>query len=370
MKHLKIYKVLIKSSIAAAVLIFAGSVGGTTYFLYTKSKKPPVAYELFSPEIADIKKTILVPGKIVPHEEIKIKPKIPGIIGEINVQVGDEVKKDQVLSKINVVPEPSLLNDAYNRYNKAKIGLLDAERGLHRSDMLHSNSEQIISTKDFQKAEKDYQIAKSELEAAQSNLKIVEEGGFDRQGAANHSLVRSTISGTILEIPVKVGDTIIQSNNFNEGTTIAVVADMRSLIFEGDVDESEVHKLHKGMQLRLSIGAIENKKIDAVLSHIAPKGDDKREGQVKFKIKADIKIPPGIFLRAGYSANAEIILAERKNVLSVDESCLKFDGEHKPYVDVRREGNKFIRSYVELGLSDGIRMEVLRGLSLNDEIKR
>jgi len=362
------YKIIKIILIGVLILLMGGSFGWTFLYLHEKSQKPAEVHKAYSPTIMDLKNTVLVAGMIIPREEIMIKPKIPGIISKIYVQPGDCVKKDVVLAKISVVPDQSLLNEGYNRYNKAKINLLEAKQKLNRRKLLHNNNKPSVSTENFENVKFEYEIAKSDLEAAKNNLKIIKEGGRDING--NQSLIRSTISGTILEVPVKVGDTIIQSNTFNEGTTIAIVADMKTLVFEGDVDESDVGKIKEGMILQLKIGAIENREVNATLVYIAPKGNNiQNEGQVKFKIKADIEFPPDILIRAGYSANAEIILAERKSVLSINESCLKFDKQQRPYVELQVNNQHFERRDVKLGLSDSIHVEILEGLSLNDKIK-
>lgn len=364
------YKIFIKILICALVVFIVGSAGGTAYLLYNNSKKPDEKYATGQPFRADIQDTVIVSGKIVPKEEIKIKPKIPGIIGEIRVEPGDTVSRNDVLAKITVVPDQTLLNEGYNRCKTAKVRLVEAEQHLDRCKKLHKDAYRSISTEDLEAAEFEYKNAKIEVDAAENNLKIIKEGAFLRQNTGeDQTLIRATIGGTILEVPIKVGDTIIQSNTFNEGTTIAVVADMQTMVFEGEIDESEVDRLKEGMLLRLKVGAIEDHIIDAVLSHIAPKGNIEKEGQVKFKIMADIKAQPDITLRAGYSANAEIILARRKNVLSVNESSLCFDHKQRPYVEVLRNDQTFEKRYVKIGLSDGIHIEIIKGLTVNDTIK-
>lgn len=365
------YKIFIKILISALIVFIIGSAGGTAYLLYNNSQKPVEKHTTGQPTMADIQDTVIVSGKILPREEIKIKPKIPGIVGEIRVEPGDRVSRNDALAKILVVPDQALLNEGYNRCKTAKVRLLEAEQHLDRCKKLHRDAYRSISTEDLEDAEFEYKNAKIEVDAAENNLKIIKEGGFFQPDTGeDQTLIRATIGGTILEVPVKVGDTIIQSNTFNEGTTIAVIADMQTMVFEGEIDESEVDKLQEGMSLRLKVGAIEDHIIDdAVLSHIAPKGNIEKEGQVKFKIMADIKTPPDITLRAGYSANAEIVLAERKNVLAVNESCLRFDHDQRPYVEVLREDQTFEKRYVTIGLSDGIHIEIIKGLTANDTIK-
>lgn len=361
-------KRLLFLSVPLFILCFAGSAVGLVWFFYTKSEKAIQIFEICSPEIRDIRQTILVPGTIVPNEEIQIKARIPGIIKEILVHPGDRVLKEQVIAKIEVVPDQLLLNESYNSYSKAHIRFLEAKKTLDRRKLLHANS-QAISTEELDKAEYEFQSAKSDLEFAKNNLNYIKQGVGRPDDVTNHTLIRSTIAGTIIEVPVRVGDTIIQSNTFNEGSTIAVVADMTALVFEGDVEEANVGKLKKGMMLGLKIGAVENQRINAILKFISPKGKVETEGQVKFKIRADIETVHGIIIRAGYSANAEIILCQRKEVLSINEASLKFDKYQAPYVELETGNQSFERRGVKLGLSDGIHAEIVEGLSIDDRIK-
>ena len=340
------------------------------YLFYKNSNQTVERHRTGHPSRTDIQNTVIVSGKIVPKEEIKIKPKIPGIIDEIDVAPGDRVSRNDVLAKIQVVPDQALLNEGYNRCKTAKVRLLEAEQHLARCRKLHKNGYRSISTEDLESAEFECKNAKIAVQSAENNLKIIKEGAFlQKDTSEDQTLIRATIAGTVLEVPVKVGDTIIQSNTFNEGTTIAVVADMQTMVFEGEIDESDVDKLKEGMQLRLKVGAVEDHMINADLSHIAPKGTIEKEGQVKFKIIANIQPQPNITLRAGYSANAEIVLAERKNVLAINESSLQFDKNQRPYVEVRIDNQTFKKRYVKIGLSDGIHIEITEGLSLNDTIK-
>lgn len=351
------------------LFLFAGSLAGTVYFLQQKSHKPAKDYTTFTPEIGDIYKTILVSGKIVPKEEIKIKTTVPGIVKKILVEPGQSVTNGQVLAKISIVPDPALLNEAYHRLKKATIYIEDAKQKLERKKNLYQTEDQIISKEEVEQAQIEYKIAQSELAAAENNIEIIKEGDLSSDHLElNRTFVSSTISGMVLDVPVKIGDTIIQSNDFNEGTTIATVADMSQMIFEGDVDESDIGKINEAMTLKLKVGAIEKKEIDATLTYISPKGFQRSEGQVKFRIKADIKIRPDVFLRAGYSANAQIVLEERKKVLSINESCLQFDQQQTPYVQLEEKDKSVTRRNVKLGLSDGIRVEILEGLSLNDKV--
>ena len=350
------------------LMAVSGSFVMATYYLYQKSKTPPVVVKTCSPEYTDIRQIVLVSGSVVPREEVKITPKIPGIIQRVDVQPGDEVEEDQVLAELRVVPDQALLNEGYNRLRKAKINLMEAERKLKRRKFLRDSNYSSMSTEDFEKAKFEHELAVTDLKAAENNLQIIKEGGFGLEDTKNQTLIRATISGMVLDVPVKVGDTVIESNTFNEGTTIATIADMQSLIFEGVIDESDVGKIACGMKLKLKLGAVENKEIDAMLTYIAPKGKSENEGQVQFQIKAEITPDPDIFIRAGYSANAQIVLEERRHVLSIDEKYLKFEGD-MPYVELQKNDQTVERRNIKLGLSDGLHVEIVDGLTEKDKIK-
>jgi len=264
-----------------------------------------------------------------------------------------------------VIPDMGRLSDAESRVKKAEIALADAERGLGRQQQLFA--EGTTPRADLDRAQVAVDDAKEELLAGRSALDIVRTGTSDRVAKAATTLVRSTIAGMVLEVPVKVGNSVIQANNFNDGTTIASVANMSDMIFEGKVDESEVGKIRPGMELVLTVGALPEEKIHAALEHIAPKGKEEN-GAIQFEIRAAVEIRSDLFLRANYSANADIVLDKRENVLAIDEGLLQFDGE-QPYVEVETAPQTFERREVVTGLSDGIKIEIVSGLSADDKVK-
>lgn len=325
-------------------------------------------FETASPVIGDIEQVTVASGTIVPRKEIKIKPLVAGIIDEIRIQPGDVVRKGTVLARIRIVPNLEKLNEAENRLNKATIHYNDAKQELERQQKLYNK--QLISQSEYKRYEIQFQTAKTDLEAAQNNLKLVKEGVAKQDTAENNTLVESTVNGMILEIPVEEGATVVETSAFNEGTTIATVADMNALVFEGKIDESEVGKLQEGMALTLTIGAIEKQEFKATLEYIAPKGNKEGDGAVQFQIKAAVKPEEGVLIRAGYSANAKIVLAKKENVLTLPESLLIYDKEQQPYVEVEVGEQQFERRDLELGLSDGMNVEILSGITLEDKIKK
>lgn len=346
-------------------LLFVVAVVATGVFLYRKSQVKPVVYQTASPTRTDLVKKTVATGAVVPRTEVLIKPLISGIIEELYVEAGQQVKQGDLIAKIRVIPNMVSLSNAESRVNKARIALADAEREYRRSQTLASDG--TIAQADFQKAEIAFEQAKEEVKAAEDNLDIVRKGTSQRVASASTTIVKSTLTGTVLEVPLEVGNSVIEANNFNDGTTIAAVADMDDMIFEGKVDESEVGKIESGMELQLTIGAIPDKKIRATLEHIAPKGKEEN-GAIQFEIRAALEPREDILIRANYSASADIVLEKREGVLAIDEGLLQFEKE-KPFVEVETTPQKFERRDVTTGLSDGLRIEIVSGLSESDKVK-
>ena len=338
----------------------------TLWYLYQKSAEKPVAFVIEKPERRDIVKKTVANGSVVPRQEILIKPQVSGIIKEIYVEAGDTVAKDQVLAKIQIIPDMVGLTNAENRVRRARIGVEDAQRTFDRNKPLLDKG--VISDAEFQTYQIALENAQEELRGAEDNLDIVREGVARSSSGATLTLVRSTINGMVLDVPVKEGNSVIEANNFNEGTTIASVADMNDLIFEGKLDESEVGKVRLGMPIVLTIGAIDDATWEAELEYIAPKGVEE-EGAIQFEIRAAVKLDEGQRLRAGYSANADIVLDQRDSVLSIPESVITFNkAGDSAFVDVR-QGEGWEKTYVRTGLSDGIHIEVLDGIGADTELK-
>ncbi len=352
-----------KIAIALIVLMFIGTLG----YLALKGVSHDVVYETISLQQDTIRKRTMATGTIVPRKEVEIKPQsISGIIEEIYVEEGQLVKKGDEIAKIAIVPNEVNLNGAVSRLNMAKITFQNAEVNYNRDlDLL---KKEVIARLDFEKTELAYQNAREELKAAQNNLQLIRTGASSSQKSSN-TLIRSTIDGMVLNVPVKIGNSVIASNNFNDGTTIASVADMGEIIFEGKIDETDVAKLYLEMPIELTIGAIENQKVDAVLEHISPKGEEEN-GAVKFEIKAKVLVKEGQKIRAGYSANADIVLEKRENVPVLKERYLIFR-EDSTFVEVltSEEPQVFEERYIKIGLSDGLNIEILSGVEASDRIK-
>lgn len=347
------------------VLGLAGAFGGTLYYLRKKSQKPPVVYATKSPTRTDIIKKTVATGSVVPRKEVEIKAQVSGIVDALMIEAGAIVARDAPIARIRLVPNMVALNDAESRVNRARIRKDDASRELRRQRDLAKQG--TISDATLQQAEVDAATTDEELLAAVSNLELIKEGSSSRSGTTSNTVVKATISGMVLELPLEVGASVIEANNFNAGTTIATIADMSDMIFEGKVDEAEVGKVAPSMPLILTIGAIDDQHFDATLEHIAPKGVEE-DGAVQFEIRAAIAKPPEKLIRANLSATADIVLDRRDGVLAIEESLLQFEGD-KPYVEVETAPQKFERREIEVGLSDGITIEVLSGLSETDKIK-
>ena len=348
------------------LIIIVVLFGAALIWFGKKNKKSIVEYETETPFKTTIVKKTVATGKVTPLEEIEIKPQITGIIDKIMLLEGSKVKKGDLIATVRVVPNEQSLISAKGRVNNAKLRVSNAEVSYKRNKTLFNKG--VIARSAYESVELTYNQAKQDLLNAQNDYKIIKRGSAGSGGAANTNIM-AQMSGTILEIPVKEGDQVIQSNNFNAGTTIASIADMSKMIFEGKVDESEVGKLIKGTDIEVSIGAIEGKKFPAKLNFIAPKGTEEG-GAVQFKIKGDVSLDDKYFIRAGYSANADIVLEKRDSVLSIKEALLKFDKKtEEPYVDVKTGDGTFKKTILKLGTSDGVNVEVLEGVTIEDEIK-
>lgn len=352
----------------AAGVIAAGVFVGTFGFLYKKSQPDVVVYATHKPAVKDLEKTTLITGQIEPRDEVSIKPQISGIIAELYKEPGQMVKKDEVIAKVKVIPDMGNLNAAENRVELASINMKQAETDMKRMKELYASK--LVSTEEYEKTEVSYRQAKAELLTAKDALNIVREGMSLSNAKMSTTLIRSTIDGLILDIPVKVGNNVILSNTFNDGTTVASVADMSNLIFRGKVDETEVGKVHNGIPVEISIGALENVTLDAVLEYISPKAVD-NNGAKQFEIKAAITLPDSLTIRSGYSANAKIVLQRAPKVLTIPEAAVDFAGD-STFVYLLTDSvptQKFRKQPVEIGLSDGIYIEVKSGLKGNEIVR-
>ncbi|MEO1486035.1 MAG: efflux RND transporter periplasmic adaptor subunit [Bacteroidota bacterium] len=357
-----------KKSVTIIILVLILVVfGGSMYYLYQKNSEDPVQYKTENLERQDIVKKAVATGSILPLEEVLIKPNISGVIEEIYVEGGDYVKSGDLLARIKVVPNLNALNDARNAIDEAKINLNDQKRNYDRQLSLFNKG--VISQADLERAEVTYDQAKQTYGAANKRYDIVKTGTTSGLSSAANTLIKSTVTGMVLEVPVEVGNQVIESNNFNEGTTIAAIADVEKMIFEGKVDESEVGRIKEDLPLEITVGAIENRVFDAVLDYIAPKGKEEN-GAIQFEIKGTLTKEDTTFIRAGLSANASIILAKADSVLALKEALVQFDDDtKKPFVEVETSEQQFERRDIELGVSDGIFVEVKSGLTLEDKIK-
>ncbi len=348
-----------------ALVIIIGIFLLTIVYLYNKSKQKPVIYKTDTPFYTSITRKTVATGSVIPRKEIEIKPVVSGIVEEIYVEAGKNVKTGQNIAKIRIIPDLVNLNNAEGRLDRAKIALEDAKISYDREEKLFN--EGVVPQSELQPIEVTYKNARQEVDAAEANLELIREGVNKKSGKVTNTLITSTIDGMILDIPVKVGSSVIEANTFNAGTTIATVADVKDMIFDGKVDETEVGKIKPGMGLLLSIGAIENDTFQATLKYIAPKGVVEN-GAVQFEIKADVALKEGQFIRAGYSANADIVLEKKDKVLAIPEGDLLFE-EDSTFVEVETAPQKFEKRLIKTGLSDGINIEVVSGLTGKDKIK-
>ena len=352
---------------------------GTFVFLYIKSQPQPVVYDEFTPKNMDIRKTTVITGKIEPRNEVNVKPQISGIITEILKEAGETVEAGEVIAKVKVIPDMGSLSSAQSRVRLANINERQARTDYEREKTLFDKG--LVSADEYDKIAQAWRQAREEeaaatadtaaVAAAQDNLEVVRDGVSKSNASASSTLIRSTVTGLILDVPVKVGNSVILANTFNDGTTIATVANMHDLIFRGNIDETEVGRLNTGMNMKITIGALQNLKFDAKLEYISPKATD-QNGANQFEIKAAVNVPAsGHQIRSGYSANAEIMLAEARQALAVPESAIEFEGENTYVYIIKGEGEKktYERRKVTTGLSDGIHIEIKNGLNKNERVR-
>lgn len=348
------------------VLVLLGVFGWTLWYLRSKSEEEPVVYDTATPYRTTIVKKTVATGSVLPRKEVEVKPQVSGIVEKLFVEAGKTVKEGDLVARIRIIPDMVNLANAENRVNRARINLANAQLELDRARRLRE--EGVISETDWDAVKLSYETAEEEGKAAQDNLDLIRRGTTKRAGETSNTLVRATIDGMVLEVPLEEGDSVIESNTFNDGTTIATIADMEELIFEGKIDESEVGKIRSGMELLLTIGALESETFTATLEHIAPKGVEEN-GAIQFEIRAELDLKEGVFVRANYSASADIVLDRREDVLALDEGLVEFEGE-EAFVEVETDPQSFERRRIETGLSDGIAVEVVSGVGPEDRIKK
>ena len=346
-------------------ILVLGALWAAAFFIKSNSKDA-ITYETEQPFKTDIEKKTVATGKVVPEDEVEIKPQISGIIQKIYMEEGQKVKSGELIATIKVVPNEQALNQSRGRVRNAELALNNVQIEYNRNKSLFDKG--VISSQDFNTLQLQYDQAKQELDNSKADYQIIRQGSAGGSTSANTN-IRATVDGTILEIPVEEGDQVIESNNFNDGTTIATIADLSKMIFEGKVDEGEVAKLEVGTPLKISLGAVEGAELDAKLRFIAPKGIEET-GAVQFKIEGDVEVKNDVFIRAGYSANASLVLEKKDDVLVIPEALLQFDKKtDEPYVEVETGDQEFERKDIEIGISDGVNVEIVSGLTESDKVK-
>jgi len=347
------------------IVLILGLLFAIAYFVRTNSTSA-IEYDTTTAFTSSIQKTSVVTGKVIPEDEVEIKPQLNGIIQQILVEEGDVVQNGALIAVIKVVPDERSVYGAQSQVNGARLNVQNAERQMERAKELFAK--QIISQQEYEDRSLSFNTAKENLKAAENDLEIIRNGSVSGSSTANTN-IRATVSGTILEIPVKLGDQVIAANNFNAGTSVAIIADLSKMIFEGKVDEAEVGKLEVGQDLKISMAAIPEKEFEAKLKFVAPKGTEEG-GAVQFKIEADVTLDENSFVRAGYSANAIMSIGQKENILCINESLLQFNRiTDKPFVEILKEDGSFVTKDVEVGISDGINVEILKGVKEGDKIK-
>ena len=338
---------------------------GTFAYLFKRSKPKEIRYEELTPAVKDIVKSTVVTGKIQPRDEVNVKAQISGIVAELYKEAGQLVEKNEVIAKLKVIPEMSQLSAAQSRVRLSEVNLKQAQTNYDREKKLFD--QQLVSAEAFEQVAQALKQAKEEYNASVESLEIIRDGVSSSNKSGSSTLVRSSVAGLILDIPVKVGNTVINSNTFNDGTTIATVADMNDLIFDGNIDETEVGRVHIGLPVRITVGALQDVVIDAALEYISPKATESG-GTNLFEIKATVKVPDGVTIRSGYSANAEIELQREENVLTIPESAIQFEGE-RTFVYLVKDDGTYEQRDVKTGISDGVNIEIKEGLALGEKVR-
>lgn len=370
-----------RTSTVILLIVIVGAFAASLIYLWQKNQEDPVVYQTEQPSQQTIVVQTMATGSIVPKEEILIKPNISGVVEEVFIEAGEYVKRGDLIAKIRVIPNVSSLTSAKNNIASNRTSLETAEINFKTQQAIFERQKAlfekgVVSANDFDQVNNSYLQAKQQVEQARINVQqarqnydIIKTGTTSGLGNIAQTQVRATVAGMVLDVPIKEGNQVIEANNFNEGTSIASLADIKKMIFEGKIDESEVGKIKEGLPLEITVGAIENNKFDAVLDYIAPKGIAEN-GAIQFAIKGSIKNLDSTFIRAGLSANASIILDRAENVMAIREALVQYDRKTKqPFVEIAVGDQQFERREVELGISNGIYVEVKKGLSESDEIK-
>lgn len=351
-------------------VLFVALLLGTIVFLWQKTKPVKVIYTLVEPKTDTLRQFVVATGKVQPRDEVEIKPQISGIISDVYKEAGQTVRKGEVIATVKVVPEMGQLSSAESRVSVAELSLDQTRREHERTEALHAKG--VVSDEEFEQSRTTLRKAEEELQNARENLEITKNGITTRYKELSNTQIRSTIDGMILAVPIKVGNSVIQANTFNDGTTIATVADMTNMLFQGNVDETDVGKLNENMPVKLTIGALQDVELDALLEYVSPKATEDN-GVIMFEVKAAVTIPDSVFVRAGYSANASIVIESREGVLTLPESTVEFEGE-KTYVHVltspeEAEEQTFDKREVKIGLSDGINIEIVEGVTADEKVR-
>lgn len=352
-----------KYVILLVLCALAGTAGAGFYM--SQSEEETQVVETEQPEHIDIMRKTTATGSIVPRKEIDIKSQVSGVVETIYVEPGEVVRKDQLLAKIRIIPNMVELNNAQSELETARINFDNAKKEKERQQALYQDN--IISEMEYNRFLLDFNLSHERLQAAESKVQLIREGASRKSGQTTNQ-VKATAEGMVLDVPVREGSFVIESNTFNEGTTIASVADMNAMIFEGMVDEADIGQVKEGMDLILTIGAIEDKTFDATLEYVSPKGIEE-EGAIKFEVRAIVRLDQDNFIRAGYSANADIVLEKKEQVLAIKESNIITENDTS-FVEIERDTRQFEKVAIKTGLSDGVHIEILTGLTPEDHIKK
>ncbi len=351
-----------KGNIIIAIALL--SVIGFILWRNITSSKKTVWVNTESAYITTIEEKRFVPGNLYPLTEIDIKSQISGTLEKIYVKIGDKVKVGDNIAQVKLIPDPSNLERAKSNLIAAKINYENNEKIFKRNEDLFKKS--IIPPIQFDEYKRTLDVSKEQYLSAQNQLTLIMEGTVRNADISN--IIKATSTGTIIDLPLKIGSSVIERNNFNAGTTIATIADIDTFIFRGKVNESDMKYLNMGMNLTLYLNAYKDLKKEAKLNKISAKGMEEY-GIMKYYIEAQFSLAnDSLKIRSGYSANAEMILQRRENVLAVKEKHIQFEND-SAYLNIVISDGKEEKRFVTTGLSDGINIEILKGLLKDEKYK-
>ncbi len=341
------------------VLIFIAAAVWFAFF--SGNGKAQNGIKTFPVQRGSIVDKALAVGEINPDTEVGVKSKISGIVDKLFVEVGDYVQKGQPILEVRPDPTPLEFAEAKKNVEIYEVTYRNAQKEFDRAQLLLAKEH--ISESDFDTKQRSYEEAELRYQLAKEKLSLLESGRTKIADRNVESVIKAPISGTILQLDVDNGDPVVPLTSYQAGTVLATIARMDDLVFKGTVDEIDVGKLEEGMEVTIKVGALPNEKIDGILYRISPKAR-KEDNTILFDVWIKITGESEKTLRAGYSANAEVVINQKDSILVVPERLVHYEGD-STYVEIMPDTTnkeKIDTVYIETGLSDGLNVEIVEGL--------